>query len=94
MPKVEIESFFYDLIHCKDKILSTFDKWDKKYDEDERGALVAGIRECEDKELITLLMNIQKLASGYEQIKELMDKAEQDEVDAAMEDDDPEDEEF
>tara|TARA_Y100001936_G_C15960899_1_gene605521 strand:+ start:422 stop:706 length:285 start_codon:yes stop_codon:yes gene_type:complete len=94
MPKVEIESFFYDLIHCKDKILSTFDKWDEKYDEDERGALVAGIRECEDQELITLLVNIQKLASGYEQIKELMDKAEQDEVDAAMEDDDPEDEEF
>ena len=94
MPKVEIESFFYDLIHCKDKILSTFDKWDEKYDEDERGALVAGIRECEDQELITLLVNIQKLASGYEQIKELMDKAEQDEVDAAMEGDDPEDEEF
>ena len=94
MPKVEIESFFYDLIHCKDKILSTFDKWDEKYDEDERGALVAGIRECEDQELITLLVNIQKLASGYEQIKELMDKAEQDEVDAAMEDDDPQDEEF
>ncbi|MZG54793.1 MAG: hypothetical protein F3743_03030 [Nitrospinae bacterium] len=94
MPKVEIESFFYDLIHCKDKILSTFDKWDAKYDEDERGALVAGIRECEDPELITLLMNIQKLASGYEQIKELMDNAEQEEVDAALEDDDPEDEEF
>ena len=94
MPKVEIESFFYDLIHCKDKILSTFDKWDAKYDEDERGALVAGIRECEDSELITLLMNIQKLASGYEQIKELMDNAEQEEVDAALEDDDPEDEEF
>ena len=94
MPKVEIESFFYDLIHCKDKILSTFDKWDEKYDEDERGALVAGIRECEDQELITLLMNIQKLSSGYEQIKELMDKAEQEEVDAAIEDDDPEDEDF
>ena len=94
MPKIEIKTFFYDLIHCKDKILSSFDKWDEKYDEDERGALVAGIRECEDQELITLLVNIQKLASGYEQIKELMDKAEQDEVDAAMEDDDPEDEEF
>jgi len=94
MPKVEIESFFYDLIHCKDKILATFDKWDKKYDEDERGALIAGIRECEDAELVTLLMNIQKLATGYGQIKALMDKAEQDEVDAALEDDDPEDEEF
>ena len=94
MPKIEIKTFFYDLIHCKDKILSSFDKWDEKYEEDERGSLVAGIRECEDQELITLLVNIQKLASGYEQIKELMDKAEQDEVDAAMEDDDPEDEEF
>tara|TARA_B100000029_G_C17020500_1_gene758378 strand:+ start:314 stop:598 length:285 start_codon:yes stop_codon:yes gene_type:complete len=94
MPKIEIESFFYDLIHCKDKIFATFDKWDKKYEEDERGPLVAGMRECEDAELITLLMNIQKLATGYEQIKELMDKAEQSEVDAAMEDDDPEDEEF
>ncbi|MBT6717841.1 MAG: hypothetical protein HOB18_09440 [Nitrospina sp.] len=94
MPKIEIQSFFYDLLHCKNKILATFDKWDEKYDEDERGALVAGIQECENPELITLLMNIQKLAAGYEQIKELMDKAEQDEVDAAMEEDDPEDEEF
>ena len=94
MPKIEIESFFYDLIHCKDKILATFDKWDEKYDEDERGALVAGIRECEDAELINLLMNVQKLASGYEQIKDLMDQAEQEEVDAALEDDDPDDEEF
>jgi len=94
MPKIEIESFFYDLIHCKDKILATFDKWDNKYDNDERGALVAGIRDCPDPELITLLMNIQKLASGYEQIKDLMDKAEQEEVDAALEDDDPEDEDF
>ena len=94
MPKIEIENFFYDLIHCKDKIFATFDKWDKKYDEDERGPLVAGMRECEDSELITLLMNIQKLATGYGQIKELMDKAEQNEVDAAMDDDNPEDEEF
>ena len=94
MPKVEIESFFYDLIHCKDKILSSFDKWDEKYEEDERGSLVAGIRECEDQELITLLVNIQKLAAGYEQIKELMDQAEQEQVDEAMDDDDPEDEEF
>ena len=94
MPKIEIESFFYDLIHCKDKILATFDKWDNKYDNDERGALVAGIRDCPDPELITLLMNIQKLASGYEQIKNLMDRAEQEEVDSALEDDDPEDEDF
>ncbi|MDC0946685.1 hypothetical protein OAS18_04120, partial [Nitrospinaceae bacterium] len=63
-------------------------------DEDERGALVAGMRECKDAELINMLMNIQKLAAGYDQIKELMDKAEQDEVDAAMEEDDPDDEEF
>ena len=74
--------------------MEAFDKWDEKYDEDERGALVAGMRECKDAELINILMNIQKLAAGYDQIKELMDKAEQDEVDAAMEDDDPDDEEF
>ena len=94
MPKIEIKTFFYDLIHCKDKIFETFDKWDKKYDEDERGPLVAGMRECEDAELITLLMNIQKLAAGYEQIKELMDQAEQEQVDEAIDDDDPEDEDF
>lgn len=94
MPKIEIQSFFYDLIHCKNKILSVFDKWDKKYDEDERGALVAGMRDCPDAELINLLMNIQKLATGYEQIKELIDQAEQEQVDEAMDEDDPEDEEF
>ena len=94
MPKIEIQTFFYDLIHCKNKILSTFEKWDKKYDEDERGALVAGIRDCPDTELITLLVNIQKLASGYEQIKELVDKAEQDQVDEAFVEDDPDDEDF
>jgi hypothetical protein len=74
--------------------MEVFDKWDEKYDEDERGSLVAGIRECKDAELINMLMNIQKLAAGYDRIKELMDKAEQDEVDAAMEEDDPDDEEF
>lgn len=94
MPKIEIESFFYDLIHCKDKINSVFEKWDQKYDEDERGALVAGMRECPDAELITLLVNIQKLATGYEQIKDLMDKAEQDQVDEAMEEGDEDDEDF
>jgi len=94
MPKIEIQSFFYDLIHCKNKILSVFAKWDKKYDEDERGALVAGIRDCPDAELINLLMNIQKLATGYEQIKDLMDKAEQDQVDEAFVEDDPDDEDF
>jgi len=94
MPKIEIQSFFYDLIHCKNKILSVFDKWDQKYEEDERGSLVAGMRDCPDAELINLLMNIQKLATGYEQIKDLMDKAEQDQVDEAMDEDDPDDEEF
>lgn len=94
MPKIEIKSFFYDLIHCKNKILSVFDKWDKKYDEDERGALVAGIRDCPDAELITLLVNIQKLATGYEQIKALVDEAEQAQVDEAFVEDDPDDEDF
>ena len=87
MPTIEIKSFFYDLIHCKDKILSNFDKWDEKYSEDERGALVAGIRESKDADLINLLINIQRLASGYEQIKALMDAAEQKDVDEAMSDD-------
>ncbi|HJO57522.1 MAG TPA: hypothetical protein QF772_04800 [Nitrospinaceae bacterium] len=79
------------MIHCKNKILSTFDKWDEKYEDDERGALVAGIRECEDADLINVLINIQRLASGYEQIKELMDAAEQQEVDEAMSDDEEDD---
>ena len=92
MPNIEIQSFFYDLIHCKDKILSIFEKWDGKYEEDERGPLVAGIRECPDAELINLLINIQHLASGYEQIKELMDAAEQKDVDDAMSDDEDDDE--
>ena len=92
MPKIEIQSFFYDLIHCKDKILSNFDKWDEKYADDERGPLVAGIRECGDADLVNLLINIQRLASGYEQIKELMVAAEQKEVDEAMSDDDDDDE--
>ena len=94
MPKIEIQSFFYDLIHCKDKILSVFDKWDEKYEEDERGSLVAGIRECKDTELITLLVNVQKLASGYQQIKELIDRAEQEQVDESISEDDPDDEDF
>ncbi len=94
MGKIEIQSFFYDLIHCKNKISSVFEKWDKKYEEDERGALVAGMRECPDAELVALLINIQKLATGYEQIKELMDKAEQEQVDKAFVEDDPDDEDF
>ena len=92
MPNIEIQSFFYDLIHCKDKILSSFEKWDSKYEDDERGPLVAGIRECPDADLINLLINIQRLASGYEQIKELMDVAEQKEVDEAMSDEEDDEE--
>ncbi|PIR01533.1 MAG: hypothetical protein COV66_00880 [Nitrospinae bacterium CG11_big_fil_rev_8_21_14_0_20_45_15] len=91
MPKIEIQSFFYDLIHCKDKILSTFDKWDEVYDEDERGPLVAGIQECKEADLINLLLNIQRLASGYEQIHELMNAAEQEQVDALIEETEKED---
>ncbi len=94
MPKIEIQSFFYDLIHCKNKILSVFEKWDKKYEEDERGSLVAGMRECKDAELITLLVNIQKLATGYEQILALVNEAEQAQVDEAFVEDDPDDEDF
>jgi hypothetical protein len=94
MAKIEIQSFFYDLIHCKDKILTSFDEWDEKYGDDERGALVAGIREAPDAQLITLLVNIQKLATGYEQIKELIDQAEQAEVDDAMSDEDDEEDDF
>ena len=61
MPSIEIQSFFYDLIHCKDKVLTVFNQWDEKYETDERGPLVAGMRECPDAELITLLVNIQRL---------------------------------
>jgi len=94
MAKIEVQSFFYDLIHCKDKILTSFDEWDEKFGDDERGALVAGIREAPDAQLITLLVNIQKLARGYEQIKELIDQAEQAEVDEAMVEEDDEDDDF
>ena len=45
MSKIEVQSFFYDLIHCKDKILSVFNEFDEQYEEDERGSLVAGIKE-------------------------------------------------
>jgi len=94
MAKIEVQSFFYDLIHCKDKILTTFDEWDEKYEDAERGALVAGIREAPDAQLITLLVNIQKLAAGYERIKELIDQAEQAEVDEAMSEDDDDEDDF
>ncbi len=94
MAKIEVQSFFYDLLHCKDKILTTFNEWDGKYEEDERGPLVAGIREAPDAQLITLLINIQKLAAGYERIKDLIDQAEQAEVDAAMSDEDDDEDDF
>ena len=94
MAKIEVQSFFYDLLHCKDKILTTFDEFDEKYPEDERGPLVAGMREIPDDKLITLLVNIQKLAAGYQRIKDLIDEAEQAEVDAAMSEDDDDEDDF
>lgn len=87
MPKIEIQSFFYDLIHCKDKVNTIFAKWDELYGNDERGALVAGVRESPDDEVVSFLMSVQRLAAGYEQIQELVNKAEQAEVDAALVDD-------
>jgi hypothetical protein len=87
MTKIEIQSFFYDLIHCKDKINAIFAQWDELYGDDERGALVAGVRESPDDEVVSFLMSVQRLAAGYGQIQELVSKAEQDEVDAALADD-------
>ena len=91
MANIEIESFFYDLFHCKDKLLESFNEWDEKYDDDERGALVAGIQECPNDKLIIFLMNVQKLAAGYERIQEMINAAEQAEVDAELDDDDDDD---
>ena len=91
MAKIEVQSFFYDLIHCKDKILSVFNEFDEQYEEDERGSLVAGIKEMEDVKLVTLLVNIQKMAQGFAQIKELMDAAEDAELQASLEDDEDDD---
>jgi hypothetical protein len=87
MPKIEIQSFFYDLIHSKDKINAIFAKWDELYGDDDRGALVAGMRESDDEELVGFLSSVQRLAAGYERIQGLVGKAEQDEVDAALADD-------
>lgn len=98
MAKIEVQTFFYDLIHCKDKILSCFDRFDEQYSDDERGALVAGIKEMEDGELVNLLINIQRLASGFQDIQELMTQAEEEELQASIsgvdeeEDDDDDDE--
>ena len=93
MAKIEIQSFFFDLIHCKDKIIQTFDEFDEKFGDDERGALVAGIREMEDADLVNLLINIQRMATGYEEIKELMDAAEEEELQKSLEEDDDDDDE-
>ena len=93
MAKIEIQSFFFDLLHCKDKILSIFDDFDKNYEDDERGSLVAGIHEMSDADLVNLLINVQRMATGYEQIKELMDAAEDEELQRTLveEDDDDDD---
>ena len=91
MAKIEIQSFFFDLIHCKDIILAAFDQFDEKYGDDERGALVAGIHEMNDADLVRLLINIQRLATGYEQIKELMDQAEEDDLQASIEEEEDDD---
>ena len=88
MLKIEVRHFFYDLIHCKDKVLAAFDKWDKQHDEDPRGALVAGIQDSEPEELISLLITIQRLALGFQEIQDMINEAEQKRVDDDLEDDD------
>lgn len=93
MPKIEVQSYFYDLIHCKDKILSTFDKFDETFGDDERGSLVAGIREMDDGDLINLLINIQRLATGFQDIQGLMTQAEEEELQKSIAEDDEEEEE-
>lgn len=93
MAYIEVQSFFYDLIHCKEKILTVFSEWDDQFGDDERGALVAGIRDCKDDKLINLLINIQRMAAGYEQIKTLIDEAEQAELEDSLDDDDDDDDE-
>ena len=52
MAKIEVQTFFYDLIHCKDKVLSVFNEFDEQYGEDERGSLVAGIQDLEAGKLV------------------------------------------
>jgi len=91
MAKIEIQSFFFDLLHCKDKILDAFDQFDEKFGDDERGSLVAGIKEMGNADLITLLINIQRMATGYEQIKELMDAAEEEELQKTLVEEEDED---
>ena len=91
MAKIEIQSFFFDMIHCKDKIIRIFDDFDEKFADDERGALVAGIKEMPDADLVNLLINVQRMATGYEQIKELMDQAEEEELQKSLVEDDDDD---
>ena len=91
MIKIEVRHFFYDLIHCKDKILAAFDKWDRQYDNDPRGALVAGIEDANPEELVGLLITIQRLASGFQEIQEMITEAEQKEVDEELDDEDDDD---
>ncbi len=93
--KIEVKHFFYDLFHCKDKILAAFDQWDEKYENDERGPLVAGIQESSPQELVTLLITIQKMASGYQEIQDMISVAEDDELQGYMEDEEEdEDDDF
>ena len=80
------------MFHCKDKILAAFDSWDEKYENDERGPLVAGIQESSPQELVTLLITIQKMASGYQEIQDMISTAEDDELKGFMEDEEEEDE--
>ncbi len=91
--KIEVKHFFYDLFHCKDKILAAFDEWDEKYENDERGPLVAGIHEASTQELVTLLITIQKMASGYQEIQDMISAAEEEELKGYMEDEDDDDDE-
>ena len=93
MTKIEVRHFFYDLIHCKDKILAAFENWDQKYDDDPRGALVAGIQDTAPEELVSFLITIQRLASGFQEIQEMITEAEQKQVEEDLGDEDDEDDE-
>ena len=70
--------------------------WDRegneKYEDDERGPLVAGIHEASTQELVTLLITIQKMASGYQEIQDMIATAEDDELKGFMDDEEEEDE--
>ena len=47
----------------------------------------------EDGKMVNLLVNIQRMAQGFEQIKELMDAAEDAELQASLIDDEDDDDE-